>query len=41
LERGRGVPLSMPRTSQNAVEASLLLFWLVSFVVSSFIFLNR
>jgi hypothetical protein len=38
-ERSRGVPSSEPRTSQNVVEVSRLLFWLVSFVGSVLFFL--
>jgi hypothetical protein len=40
-EHDRGVPSSVPRTSRNVVEVSRLLFWLVSFVDSGFVFLNR
>jgi hypothetical protein len=41
-ERGRGVTSIVPHTSQNVVEVSRSLFWLVLFLVGSgFVFLNR
>jgi hypothetical protein len=40
-ERSPGVPSSVPRMSRNVVKVSRLPFWLVSFVGSGFVFLNR